>query len=75
MDEFAVEYESFFMDHESKYDVFDFDMCFVNFIVDVAAACDTSAVSLDLKLLPNSLKYVFRGPDESLPVIIASDLE
>ena len=63
------------MHDELAYNVFDFDMCFVNFIVDVASACDTSAVSLDLKLLPNSLNYVFLGPDESLPVIIASDLE
>ena len=28
-----------------------------------------------MKPLPNSLKYAFLGPDESLPVIIASDLD
>jgi hypothetical protein len=28
----------------------------------------------ELKLLPDSLKYKFLGPAESLPVIIASDL-
>ena len=30
---------------------------------------------LDLKPLPDTLKYVFLGPAETLPVIIASDLE
>nr|XP_011459774.1 PREDICTED: uncharacterized protein LOC105350087 [Fragaria vesca subsp. vesca] len=31
-------------------------------------------LKLDLKQLPNTLKYAFLGPSESLPVIIASDL-
>lgn len=30
---------------------------------------------LELKSLPNTLKYAFLGPSESFPVIIASDLE
>lgn len=34
----------------------------------------TEAPKLDLKPLPNTLKYVFLGPSESLPIIIASDL-
>jgi len=34
-----------------------------------------SPVALELKPLPNSLKYAFLGPDEFLPVIIASDLD
>jgi len=50
-------------------------MCSVAFIVDVVSACDTSAISLDLKPLPNSLKYAFVGPDVSLPMIIASNLD
>ena len=29
---------------------------------------------LELKILPDSLKYVFLGPNETFPVIIASDL-
>jgi len=30
---------------------------------------------LDLKPLPDSLKYAFLGPYESLPMLIASNLE
>jgi len=55
--------------------VFDFNTCSVDFIAKIASAYDTSGVSLDLKSLPNSLKYAFLGPNESLPVIIASDLD
>ena len=29
---------------------------------------------MDLKPLPNSLKYVFLGPEKTLPINIASDL-
>jgi len=32
-------------------------------------------VALELKPLPHSLKYAFLGSDESLPIIIASDLD
>jgi len=32
VDEVVVEYESFFMDEEPKYDVVNFDMCSVDFI-------------------------------------------
>jgi len=74
MDEFSIEYRSFFMDDEHKDDVFDFDTCFVDFMADVFA-CDTSTVSLDLKPLPDSLKYVFLGANESLSVIIRSNLD
>ena len=60
VDEFAIEYESFFMDDELEYNVLDFNnACFVDFITDIASACDTYAISLDLKLLANSLKYAF----------------
>ena len=34
-----------------------------------------SLVALELKPLSNSIKYAFLGPDESLPVIIAYDLD
>ena len=33
------------------------------------------APKLELKPLPNTLKYVFLGSSETLPVIIASDLD
>ena len=50
---FAVEYESFLMNDEPRYDVFDFhDACSVDFIVEVAFACNTSTVPLDLYLTP-----------------------
>ena len=59
VDEFAVKYESFFMNDEPEYDVFDFDTSSVDFIAEIASACDTSTVSLDLKPLHDSLKYAF----------------
>jgi len=63
------------MDDEPEYDVFDFnDACSVDFIAKFSFTCDTSAAPLDLKTLPDSLKYAFLGRDESLPMIIASDL-
>jgi len=34
-----------------------------------------SPVALELKPLPDSFKYALLGPNESLPVIIASDLD
>ena len=76
VDEFAIEYKSFFMDNKLEYDVFDFDdACSTYFIVEVAFSCETSTISLDLKPLPDSLKYAFLGLDESVSVIIASNLD
>ena len=43
--------------------------------VSESAAESVFPVALELKSLPNSLKYAFLGPDKSLPVIIASDLD
>ena len=63
------------MDDEPEYDVFDFDTYSVDFIAEIASACDTYSVSLDLKPLLNSLKYAILSPNESLPVIIAFDLD
>jgi len=49
VDEFTVEYESFLMDDEPEYDVFDFnDACSMDFITEVASACDTPAAPLDM---------------------------
>jgi len=79
-DMFATEYESFLVDDEPEYDGFEFDdLCF-------AADCLLTAVSkstsesifpsaFELKPLPDSLMYAFLGLDESLPAIIASDLD
>jgi len=75
MDEFCLEYKSFLIDDEPEYDVFGFDnVGSVNFIADVVSACDTSTVSLDPKPRSHSLRYVILDPDESLPVVITSDL-
>jgi len=61
---------------EPEYHMFEFD--------DLGSAADClltvvsksiSSPALELKSLPNSRKYAFLGPDESLPVIIASDLD
>jgi len=43
--------------------------------VSISAAESVSPIALELKPLPDSLKYAFLGPDESLPIIIASDLD
>jgi len=40
-----------------------------------SATESVSPIALKLKPLPDSVKYVFLGPDESLPVIIAFDLD
>ena len=60
MDEFVVEYESFFMDEEPEYDVFDIDEAYyMDLVVYLVSAYDTLVVSLDLKSLPNFLTYAF----------------
>jgi len=74
-DMFTTEYESFFIDHEPEYDICQFDnLCFDSACL-IASACqfESPHTFVELKPLPDSLKYAFLGPDESLPVIIASD--
>jgi len=44
-------------------------------VVYESATESISPIALELKPLPDSFKYAFLGPDESLPIIIASDLE
>ena len=52
--------DSFLLDDEPGYDVFNFnDVCPIDFIAEVASACDTSAPSLNLKPLLDYLTYVF----------------
>ena len=76
---FAVKYEFFLVDDEFKYDVFEFDdLCSTdNYLIVFASASETISPpsSLKLKLLLNSLKCLFLGLDESLPIIIAFDLD
>jgi len=55
VDMFPVEYESSFVDDEPKYDVFDFDTCSVDFIVEITSTCESSIVPLDVKSLLDSL--------------------
>ena len=79
-DMFAAEYESFLVDDEPKYDVFEFDdLCSTAncLLTDVSKSMheSISPPALELKPLPNSLKYALLGPNESLPVIITSDLD
>ena len=58
--EFAIEYESFFMNNRPEYDVFDFDdVHSMDFVVDVVSICHTYIISLDRKPLADSLKYFF----------------
>ena len=69
---FATEYESFLIDDEPKYNVFELDdLCSsTNCLIGFASKSDSPLTSLELKPLPNSLKYSFLGLDESLPMII-----
>jgi len=76
-DMLAVEYESFLIDDEPEYDVFKSDdLCYaVDCLLTDTSESVSSSPTLKLKLLPDSLKYSFLGPDEPLPVIIPSDLD
>jgi len=79
-DMFATEYKSFLMDDKPEYNVFELDdLCSAGdcllTIVSKSTPEFVSPLALKLKPLPDSLKYAFLGPDESLHVIIASDLD
>ena len=64
------------MDDKLEYEVLGFDdVHFVDVIANVVSACDTFVLSLDQKPLADSLKYAFIGLNESLPVIIAFNLD
>jgi len=66
----------FFIDDEPKCDIFQFDDLCSDSACLIASASEFEYphTSLELKPLPDSLKHVFFRPDESLLVIIASDL-
>ena len=70
---FTIKYESFSIDDEFKYDVFEFDdLCYaVDCLIAFASESNSPPASLQLKHLPDSIKYSFLGPDEFLRVIIA----
>jgi len=79
-DVLATKYESFLIDDELEYDMFEFDDLCSAIECLLAAMSESVAksvfpVAFELKPLPNSLKYAFLEPHESLPVIIASDLD
>jgi len=79
-DMFAIEYESFLVDEEGEYDVFEFDdlCCTADYLLGAIskfAHKSFSSPSLELKSLSDSLKYAFLGPNELLHVIIAFDLD
>ena len=79
VDVFATKYESFLIDNKPEYDVFEFNNlcstadCLLA-VVSESAIEFVSPVMLELKFLPYSLKYAFLGADESLPILITSDL-
>jgi len=74
---FAAKYESFFIDDEPEYGVFQFDdLCSSSkCVISSVLESDSLYAFLDLKPLPDSLKYSFLGLDDSLLIIIAFDLD
>jgi len=80
-DIFAVDYESFLMDEEPNYDLFKFDDlcstidCLIASTSESTSESDSPLTSLELKPLPDFLKCLFLGTDESLLMIIGSDLD
>ena len=74
---FTAEDESFFIDDEPEYDVFQSDdLCSTShYLIFVVSESHSPPASLELKPLLDSLKSSFLKPDESFPVIIASNLD
>ena len=76
-DIFAAKYEPFVIDDEPEHDVFEFDdlcsafECLITFAIEF----DSPHACLRLKPLPKYLKYVFLRSCESLPAIIALNLD
>jgi len=81
-------YESFYMGYESKFDTFASeeqydDSLYASSLASLSSFPSPShealpsvppSSSLELKPLPNTLKYAFLGPNETFPMIIANDL-
>ena len=68
------------MNDEPEYDAFEFDDLYSTADCLLTAASESTPETvfppaLELKPFPDSLKYAFLGPNKSLPVIIASDLD
>jgi len=78
---FAAENESFLIKDEPEHNAFEFaDLCYATGCMltnDSKFALESISllVLVELKPLSDSLKYSFLGPNESLPFIIASDLD
>jgi len=76
----VAKYESFLVNDKSEYNVFELnELCStVDCLLTTVSASTFESVSpptLKLKPLSDSLKYAFLRLDESLPVIITSDLD
>ena len=75
----AAEYEPLLIYGHPKYDVFKFDnLCpmLTTWLLQLLLLNPIpSLASLELKPLPDALKYSFLGPDESLPMIITFNLD
>ena len=76
----AIEYKPFLVNDEPEYDAFEFDDLCSTIDCSLTATYESapefvSPPALELKPLPDSLKYAFLGPYESFLVIIASDLD
>jgi len=64
------------MDEEFKSNLLDFnDACAVGFITNITFSYDTSVAPPNLKPLPDSLKFPFLGPDESLSMTTPFNLD
>ena len=76
---FAAQYKSFLTDDELEYDAYNFDdsCSSANYLITSASTFDSisSSAALELKPLHDSLKYSFLGPNESLAMVITSDLD
>jgi len=81
-------YESFYIEYEPEYNAFAFeDQCDDSLHASILASFTSMSSSshealpsvplsssLDMKTLPNTLKYVFLGPNKTFHVILANDL-
>jgi len=76
-DTFAAKHESFLIIDELEYDVSEFDdLCSTSDCLRISTTESNShPTSVGLKPLCDTLKYSFSRPNESLPMIIATDLD
>ena len=76
---FAAKYGAFLVDNETECEVFEFDdLWFTNCLfgtISKSAHEFVSPSTFESKPLSDSLMYAFLGSHESLPIIIASNLD